>query len=325
MKNNCLNFLKGISCIGVIIMHCGFPTVVGDLIRYLFKFAVPIFFMISGYFAYYDNREIVKNKLPKKMIHIFKLTLIAEIGYAIYALLKNNFTISLNINTIEVLKKMLVGTFFNGTLWFLYALFWSYVALYIINKFNFYEISYKLAPVTLIFHVIFRICVKSAEWYDVIFFRNFIVYGLPFVMIGNYIHKNKEMLCEKMSNKKCLLGIIFGVILTVVEYLVTRQSLDFYIGTIIMSCSMFLYAIKNPKEKVNSILCAIGDKLSMHIYILHMIAIDISGQLGGLLNVDFYDWLKPIVAIFISMLLACLCRFILTLKDRKEEKCYGKN
>ena len=323
MKNNCLNFLKGISCIGVIIMHCGFPTVAGDLIRYLFKFAVPIFFMISGYFAYYDNREIVKNKLPKKIMHIFKLTLISELGYAIYALLKNNIDLPLNIS--EILLKIFVGTFFNGTLWFLYTLFWSYVALYILNKFNLYDISYKLAPAILIFHVIFRTCVKSAEWYNVILFRNFIAYGLPFVIIGNYIHKNKEILCEKMSNQKCFLGIVFGLILTVVEYLVTRQSLDFYIGTIIMSCSMFLYAIKNPKEKVSSIMCAIGDKLSMYIYILHIMAINISGQLGGLLNVKFYDWLKPIVAIFISMLLACLCRFILTLKNRKEEKCYGKN
>lgn len=304
-KNQCLNFLKGISCIGVIIMHCGFPTLVGDLIRYLFKFAVPIFLMISGYFAYYDNRGIVKNKLPKKMMHIFKLTLISEIGYAMYALLKGN--LGLSLNAMEVLKKIFVGTFFNGTLWFLYALFWSYVLLYVINKFNLYKASYKLAPMILIFHVVFRTCVKSAEWYDVVFFRNFIIYGLPFVIIGNYIHKNKEMLCQKMSNKKCILGIALGVILTMIEYLATRQALDFYLGTIIMSCSMFMYAIKNPERKINPILCEIGDKISMYIYILHIMAIDISGQLGDFVKVDFYAWLKPIVAIVVSIILAYLC------------------
>ena len=204
-------------------------------------------------------------------------------------------------------------------------MFWSYVALYVINKFDLYKVSYKLTPIVLIFHVVFRTCVKSFEWYDVIFFRNFIVYGLPFVMIGNYIHRNKERLCKKISNRNCLYFTIFGLVLTIIEYLLARQALDFYIGTIIMSCAMFLYAIKNPKEKINSILCMIGDRLSMYIYILHMIAIDISSQFGSLLNIDFYDWMKPIVAILVSIALAYLCRFILTLKNRKEENCYGKN
>ncbi len=307
VKNKCLNFLKGISCIGVIIMHCGFPTVIGDLICYLFKFAVPIFFMISGYFAYYEQEEKIGNRLPEKIKHIFKILLIAEIAYGIYALLKKliwNDVIDIQLNVSKIVSKILVGTFFNGTLWFLYALFWSYVCLYIIHKTNTYQKAYKIAPCILILHVVVRTYVKRFDWYNLNYFRNFLMYGLPFVVIGNYIHRNKEILCAKITNRKCLIGIACGTGLTVIEYLVSRQALDIYIGTIILSCAMFLYAIKNPENSLNSILCNIGDKLSMYIYILHMLAIEIAEKVGENFNTTVYDWVKPINAIILSILLA---------------------
>lgn len=326
-KNSCLNFLKAISCIGVVLMHCSFPTPYGKYISYLCMFAVPIFFMISGYFAYYDSQNIVKSKLPKKMFHIFKLAVISEMLYGVWAILKRYLwhqEISLEIN-VKIIAKLFTGTFFNGTLWFLYALFWSYVVLYIINRFNLYEISYKLSPIILVIHVIFRTYAKNLPWYNIMFFRNFIFYGLPFVMIGNYIHKNKEKFCERITDKMCLLGTVFGVCLTVAEYLISRQALDFYIGTIIMVCSMFMYAIKNPEKKINLILCIIGDKISMYIYILHILAIDISQGIGNILNIRFYEWIKPVNAITISLILGFVCRIMFNLKSKEEKINYGKN
>ncbi len=327
-RNNCLNFLKGISCIGVVLMHCSFPEPFGKYISYLCMFAVPIFFMISGYFSYYDNREIVKSKLPKKMLHILRLIIISEMFYGIWMVLKKHLwlkEVSIEIHSPAIIGKLFIGTFFNGTLWFLYALFWSYVVLYIINKFDLYKIAYKLSPMILVAHVVFRTYVKSLPWYNVIFFRNFIFYGLPFVMVGNYIHKSKEIVCEKITNKMCLIGTVFGICLTVVEYLTSRQALDFYIGTIIMSCVMFIYAIKNPEHKINSILCRIGDKLSLYIYVLHILVIEILTEIEDRLNISFFDWIKPIVVILISITLAYVCKFIFTLKSRKEVINYGKN
>lgn len=57
MKNRCLNFFKGLGCIFVIFIHFPFPGEIGRIISGLARFAVPLFFMISGYYAYNSRRS----------------------------------------------------------------------------------------------------------------------------------------------------------------------------------------------------------------------------------------------------------------------------
>ena len=54
-RNRCLDFMKGLACIGVVFMHCSFPYPYGQVISFVFKFAVPIFFMVSGYYTYNED------------------------------------------------------------------------------------------------------------------------------------------------------------------------------------------------------------------------------------------------------------------------------
>lgn len=42
-KNRCLNFLKGIACIGVVFIHIPFPDVFGEIVVKIARFAVPLF------------------------------------------------------------------------------------------------------------------------------------------------------------------------------------------------------------------------------------------------------------------------------------------
>ena len=39
-----LNCAKGIACIFVILIHCTFPSIVGEMLRAIARFAVPLFF-----------------------------------------------------------------------------------------------------------------------------------------------------------------------------------------------------------------------------------------------------------------------------------------
>ena len=55
-RNWRFDFLKGISCVFVVFLHCRFPGVIGNLIIYAFRFPVPIFFMITGYYSYEKDR-----------------------------------------------------------------------------------------------------------------------------------------------------------------------------------------------------------------------------------------------------------------------------
>ncbi len=42
--NRCLNVVKAICCISVVLMHSPFPSKIGNIVVYMLKFAVPVFF-----------------------------------------------------------------------------------------------------------------------------------------------------------------------------------------------------------------------------------------------------------------------------------------
>ena len=65
-RNSTLNALKGIACFSVVMLHCAFPGMVGKIIYGIARFAVPLFFAISGYYVYSCNSKDVIRRLPKK-------------------------------------------------------------------------------------------------------------------------------------------------------------------------------------------------------------------------------------------------------------------
>lgn len=65
-KNDCLNVWKGIAAFAVVLIHCTLPGVPGEIIKGIARFAVPLFFLISGYFAYGREDAVLR----RREIHI---------------------------------------------------------------------------------------------------------------------------------------------------------------------------------------------------------------------------------------------------------------
>lgn len=63
--NYCLDFIKGIACICVVFLHCEFPGVLGIAVQTVTRWTMPFFFMISGYYSFYDRSNGYKNNAPK--------------------------------------------------------------------------------------------------------------------------------------------------------------------------------------------------------------------------------------------------------------------
>lgn len=87
MRNKCLNFFKGLACIMVIFIHFPFSGFFGSLIHNFAGFAVPLFFLISGYYSYNENREIVMKKLNRKTLHILHLCIVSTLLYLSYTII----------------------------------------------------------------------------------------------------------------------------------------------------------------------------------------------------------------------------------------------
>ena len=72
MRNKSLDAVKAIAACLVVCIHVSFPGQAGQLVKVLARCAVPFFFMVSGYFCYYQNCNASK-RILSKILHIMKL------------------------------------------------------------------------------------------------------------------------------------------------------------------------------------------------------------------------------------------------------------
>ena len=160
-RNYFIDFVKGIACIFIILMHVRFPAPWRTLMLSTMRFAVPFFFMVSGYFTYSPNKES-RRTACKKVKHILKIVIGASILYVLFAMVqivlgveKIQVNISdqinwtffhngpLDIKDDLVLSKYSLATWFlfnvptviSPQMWFLFALLYVYIIyLLLVNK-----------------------------------------------------------------------------------------------------------------------------------------------------------------------------------------------
>lgn len=295
-------------------MHCSFPGTIGKLINYSFKFNVSVFFMISGFFLFSLSSLDECKKIKKQISKIIKILSFSFLFYGIIRLLQDCFFFETNslkawleryfLPLSSIPHKLVFGNFFNGTLWYLYALFWAYIILLITTHITKIKRITWLSPILLSIHIILRIYIKknNYSWYDSSYFCSFILYALPFMLLGYYFAQKKQEISKNIGNKELLLFAIGGFLLQFIEYSIFKQASLFF-GTVIYSSSLFLLAIKHPFLKINKYLNYIGEKLSMPIYIVHFSVILF---LEKIKLSTFSSWIIPFIAIIISICLAVL-------------------
>ena len=68
MRNRTLDMVKAICAYAVVLLHVHFPGNAGIIANVLARFAVPVFFMVSGYFCFRgDDTEFIRT--GKKIRH----------------------------------------------------------------------------------------------------------------------------------------------------------------------------------------------------------------------------------------------------------------
>lgn len=147
--------------------------------------------------------------------------------------------------------------------------------------------------------------IKNTEFYDVRMFRNALMYGLPFILMGYGIRKS-EMTdwYRKFTIKSpiiCISLYLLGYIVSIGEYALTHTSIDIYLGTILSTWALFTFCVSSPIQIKNRFLVFIGEKLSLYVYIIHLFVIVIFGSLS---DNPFYKWTLPFIAIGMSILIS---------------------
>lgn len=325
MREDGIDILKVICSFLIVCIHIPFSGILGDYFTALTRVAVPIFFMITGYF-YSDI--IAKHKKKQQIKKIFLLVIKANILFFIWnivlEILKRN-DIVLYIQSVFTWKNVLNFLLLNesplaGHLWYLGAILYVLIIVLIIDKLNCGTLLYILTPVLLLGDLAlgkYSLLLWGKE-YPYILVRNFLFVGIPYFCIGRLIRVYHR---RTISRNVLIVSMVLFSLTSLLERFVlvslnVNATRDHYISTTLLAITVFLFAIdgqkaiicrmsnKESKEhRLSDLMAGIGRKYSTWIYILHPIFITCIGIVMNKIGLYLiYRCVAPIM-VYISTLL----------------------
>lgn len=277
MKNHCLNVWKGIAAFAVVLIHCTLPGVPGEIIKGIARFAVPLFFLISGYFAYGREDAVLR----RRESHILRLYVGAVAVYYLWAALRY----FLSRRTFAQMGAELFPDggrtvsdllLFNRTamaphLWFMGALVYCYLFYRLLARKRLEERVYLLIPVLLAANLLLGEgrgltgIVVPVRW-----IRSFWLMGFPFFLWGSWFACREKQGGLRLHRGAGIALVAAGMILSSVECLWSGYD-ELYVGSILTAEGLFRLALAFPDLGKGSLLARIGERDSANIYLWHML------------------------------------------------------
>jgi len=312
-RNLGIDFIKYIGAFMVICIHSSSPGIA--MIKPFTRFAVPVFFMITGYYT--QQREHVCKQLRKAVT----LFLSCNALYFGYQLLQNIGSWVGYFMWLANAKAWVEFLLFNqspfwGHLWYLGAHLYVLWIIHRVDERIGRRKIYFLIPVLLTFNLIlgnysfllfrqaFPTCVS----------RNFLFTGLPFFLLGDYIRRNGSAL----SNSKLMMGIVLSAVGTHLENMLLPEdemlfTKDLFISTVFLSYFLFVYVIRNEKlfsNRLLSFVATLGKRYSLSIYVFHLMIQSILSDFVNSVGSRFpeaaviYECGEPIILLVVSTIFA---------------------
>jgi len=246
-----LDILKIILALMVVGIHSGFLSDISALGRYLttaglFRIAVPIFFVINGFFFFSVPPEKIVTWF-KRVIILYLFWTLVYIGYWFRAETINLFEI------VRVIKTILVG---HEHLWYLPAMVGAALVLLPLRKLT----TPALLTIALVLYFI-GLSIQYLGNYHVVantsidkilnshfVYRNFLFFAFPFFAIG-YLLRRAEIY-KKFSLASIVSMTIIAVTLLLIEnyldfkFQVASKGFDIFLFLILVCPLVFITALK---------------------------------------------------------------------------------
>jgi len=267
-RNITLDILKIVLALFVILLHSFFLKEHNEKISFIFvngvfRIAVPIFFIINGYFFHYF---VTNNKLRSWLTRVIKLYLIWMFLYS---------PIWFKMNFKKDIVSILVG---YHHLWYLKAIILCGLTLSL-----FHRNKQKILLIPVFF--ITGVMIEYIGNYDICgsnylvcklsnitaVHRNFLLLGFPFFAIGYIIKNNKWEKKIKMKNLIIMLivSFFFLILESLINYTqINYQGFDNLFSLILVAPLVFLFFINQPMKSsfVNSKQISL---FSTSLYLIH--------------------------------------------------------
>ena len=322
--NNKLNLLKGFACICVVFMHISFPGMFGQIVLNASAYAVPVFFMIAGYYAYGKDKSIIRRRLIK-IIKIFSCAYILFFSYhSMIATINHEIGVWLdkNFNLMTPIKYICFCTIdFAVPLWYLIAMIEAYICWYFIVKNKKENIALKFIPILFVMQVLltsYRDTMNIAWFWK----TNFITRAMPWFLLGYYMHTEKAERIRNMDSFKLVVLAVSGCIVAIIPVIFDLPVKFNVLGYIPFAFGLFNLCLKNPGHSVCKPIEYIGEKLSLNIYIFHILiagVIDVisSRILGIPTKSNVWLWCRPVIVLDCTIFASWIVYVVLNIKKLK--------
>lgn len=293
-RNNTLDILKLLASYMVVFIHVMFWGRIGVIVDALARFAVPLFFLVSGYYA--DNAS--PEKLRQRTYRLMRMLILASLAYVVYDV----FWLFLDQGTQEVIRyfqaytdprNLLELLVFNSAvhtahLWYLLAGIYVYGIFCMVKT---HEVPTKvlLAAAILLLTLHLALGEFLAVFHVVLPIqrvRNFALTGLPFFCFGMIANRYQQKI-KMISAGTIVAFILIGALETVLSrYFFGKNEL--YIGTLLILVSLVAIFIKYPDRYYPPRLLALTG-CSTYIYLCHPMIAALLWRVYAMLGVAYGD------------------------------------
>ena len=318
-RNPGLDFLRYLCAFFVVLLHMPFPF--EQHIEPVIRLMVPIFAMITGYF--YES-TYQKGKTLDQIKKIARLLLYAYLLYFVWDMIylaRNGQSFGAYMRAlfhpVQVAKFLACNaSLLSGHLWYLGALLYGLVILYFADRFHIREKLYKWIPVFFLLNLVLGTysVVLLGFRAPVLLTRNFLLFILPFLLLGDWLRKKQPAI----PNRYLIAGILLSaaVVLGEKQFLLrnfTEFNEDFLLGIPTLAAFAFLLALNNGhrfQRGIPGFFAKLGRKTATTVYIIHILVMTELDQLvaaaaGALPWVpDVYYVLGPVIVMAVSTILS---------------------
>lgn len=290
-KNNTLELLKLFASYMVVFIHVLFYGRIGIVFDALARFAVPFFFLISGFYSY----QITTKKIKKRIINILSLLIFATVCYTIFKILP--LLLQGNIDGIACyfkkymdfknIVKLLVFNIPISSLhlWYLFAAIYVYVIFYFLTVIRLNEKVIFIISFSLLFlHILLGECLSVfGIIIPIPIVRNFALMGFPFFTIGMVVKKYENNLCV-IPNYMIAISAIIGVFTSICSRCFFGEN-ELYIGSLFILFAIVCVFIKYSTVQFPSFLITLAG-CSTYIYIFHIMISSVIEKMYTLFGMD---------------------------------------
>ncbi|MBO5864541.1 MAG: acyltransferase family protein [Bacteroidaceae bacterium] len=302
MRNYSFDTLKLICAIFVIFIHTPQPEIWGNYITPLIRCAVPMFFMISGYFTY--GKKDITQSIHKRITQLLTIFSIVFLFYFSLALIANGKESLGHLSILLSYKFILLNSVpYSMHLWYIAAYIYVLYIILLVDRFNLYNWLFFITPILLIASLTIG---KYSEiilghCFPTNYTRNFLFTGLPFFALGMIVKKAKQLPNLYITIILCTVFYIWGII----EVLNVKSLGDIYASTIFLSLSILILFINIKQVKDNAFSKA-GRENSLYIYLLHfLIATNITQFGSKFTNLPYFS---SLITLLLTLLLIYIFR-----------------